>query len=71
MPQPAAAGSAALLMIRIDPEDSWNQNISRINSQVMKMAETTRKLMGITRYETKDYPRGRIVNFDRSSGEGS
>ena len=70
-PLQAAAGNAELLLMQMKPEDPGYEKVSRINVQVMKMGEITRKLMGITRYETKDYPMGKIVDIDRSSGKES
>lgn len=68
-PLQAAAGYAELLLMQMDPEDPGHAKVDKISAQIMKMGEITRKLMGITRYETKSYPMGKIVDIDRSSGE--
>ena len=55
-------------MDMLDPEDPVYPKILKIKSQVERMSGITQKLMGITRYETKDYVHGeRIVDLEKSS----
>lgn len=65
-PMQAAMGNAELLMMQMNPNDSGYEKVRKIKEQIMRMGEITRKLMGITRYETKDYPMGKIVDVERS-----
>jgi CheY-like chemotaxis protein len=67
-PMMAISGYTELLMGTLDPGDPVYLKIDKIKSQVARMSAITQKLMGITRYETKDYARGeRIVDIERSS----
>lgn len=68
-PMQAAVGNAELLMMQMDPNDPGYEKVRKINAQVMKMGEITRKLMGVTRHETIEYPMGKIVDIDQSTGE--
>ena len=67
-PMMAISGHTELLMDTLDPSDPTCQKIGKIKSQVERMSAITQKLMGITRYETKDYVQGeRIVDIEKSS----
>lgn len=67
-PMMAISGHAELLMFTLDPQDPVYPKIAKIKSQIERMGAITQKLMGITRYETRDYVKGeRIVDIDKSS----
>ena len=67
-PMMAISGHTELLMETLDSGDPVYQKIEKIKSQVERMSAITQKLMGITRYETKDYVQGeRIVDIEKSS----
>jgi len=67
-PMMAISGNAELLMGMLDPADPQYDRIAKIKSEVDRMGAITRKLMGITRYETRQYPSGgRIVDLEKSS----
>ena len=67
-PMMAISGHTELLMDTLDPSDPTCQKIEKIKSQIERMSAITQKLMGITRYETKDYVQGeRIVDIEKSS----
>lgn len=67
-PMMAISGHTELLMESLDAEDPIGLKIAKIKSQVERMGAITQKLMGITRYETKDYVQGeRIVDIEKSS----
>jgi len=67
-PMMAISGHTELLMGTLDPSDPTYQKIEKIKFQVERMSAITQKLMGITRYETKDYVQGeRIVDIEKSS----
>lgn len=70
MNQPLMAlyGYAELMMRRLDPEDPLYQAASGIVVQVDRVAELTRKLMGINSYETKPYLKGRIMDIYKATG---
>lgn len=67
-PMMAISGHTELLMDTLDQNDPVYSKIAKIKSQVERMGAITQKLMGITRYETKDYVQGeRIVDLEKSS----
>ena len=67
-PMMAISGNAELLMAVMDPKDPHFDRVSKIRTQVERMGGITRKLMGITRYETRRYTSGeRIVDLEKST----
>ena len=67
-PMMAISGHTELLMDILDQDDPVYPKIVKIKSQVERMGAITQKLMGITRYETKNYVQGeRIVDIEKSS----
>lgn len=67
-PMMAISGHTELLLDTLDEDDPVYLKIAKIKSQVERMGAITQKLMGITRYETKDYVQGeRIVDLEKSS----
>ena len=67
-PMMAISGHTELLLDTLDAGDPVFKKIEKIKSQVERMSAITKKLMGITRYETKDYVKGdRIVDIEKSS----
>ncbi|PIE64273.1 MAG: hypothetical protein CSA26_08965 [Desulfobacterales bacterium] len=67
-PMMAISGHSELLMATTDPSDPIYNKLAKIKGQVQRMSAITSKLMGITRYETKNYAQGeRIVDLDKSS----
>jgi len=67
-PMMTISGHTELLMDTLDQDDPVYPKIAKIKSQVERMGAITQKLMGITRYETKDYVKGeRIVDIEKSS----
>jgi CheY-like chemotaxis protein len=67
-PMMAISGHTELLLDSLETDDPVYPKIAKIKSQVERMGAITQKLMGITRYETKNYVQGeRIVDIDKSS----
>ncbi|MBR9987093.1 MAG: response regulator [Desulfosarcina sp.] len=67
-PMMAISGHTELLMGTLDQDDPVYPKLAKIKSQVERMGAITQKLMGITRYETKNYVQGeRIVDIEKSS----
>lgn len=69
MNQPIMAiiGYSELLMSSVPPGEPVYDKIKKIYEQSKRTGEITRKLMGLTRYETKDYADGeKIVDLDIS-----
>lgn len=64
----AISGHTELLLDTIDPNDPLFPKLAKIKTQVERMGAITQKLMGITRYETRNYGKGeRIVDLEKSS----
>jgi len=64
----AVSGHVELLLDMLDSSDPHYNGLAKIKAQVDRMGAITRKLMGITRYETRQYVNGeRIVDLDKSS----
>ncbi|MBW2107815.1 MAG: hypothetical protein JRI36_03995 [Deltaproteobacteria bacterium] len=68
-PMQAISGYCELLMDDAIHGDRLCTDAKKIHDQVMRMAKIMKKLMGITKYETKDYVfEGRkIIDIDRAS----
>ena len=67
-PLQAIMGLSALLLIELEEDHPQYEKIQKIHEQVEKVGRITGKLMGITRYESKEYGQGiRIVDLDKSS----
>jgi len=57
------------LLMNLRAEELYGPQVKRIMDLTSRMSAITRKLMGITKYETKDYVQGiRIIDLDKSSG---
>jgi len=56
-----------ILMMDIDKKNPTYEKIKEIKGQVDRMGEITKKLMHITKYETKGYLRGQIIDIDKAS----
>jgi PAS domain S-box-containing protein len=67
-PLQALYGRAELIMADIDSDDKAYIAIDKIREQANRMVTITRKLQGITRYETMDYADGsKIIDIHKSS----
>ena len=62
------SGNAELLMCDISESHPNFKKIRNIKEQVDNMGAITKKLMGISRFATKDYTKGsKIIDIDASS----
>ena len=69
-PLQAIMSDIYLAMLEMDKADPLYESMTHIRTQVDRMADITRKLMRITRHETRDYIEGRkIVDIDKAAGE--
>jgi signal transduction histidine kinase len=58
------------LITDMSKDNPLYQHVTEIIEQAERIGEITRRLMGITKYETKDYIKGiKIIDIDRSSNE--
>ena len=67
-PLQVISGHSELLLMRAPEGNPMRKHVSVIKQQVDRMAEITRKLNNITRYEACDYIRGvKIIDIDKAS----
>lgn len=67
-PMMAINGYAELLMVKGDVDPIIGNSLDKIRRQTERMGSITRKLMSITRYETRKYTGGEtIMDIDKSS----
>ncbi|MBF0204164.1 MAG: response regulator [Desulfamplus sp.] len=61
------SGYSELVMMDIDPKTSAYIKLGKIQEQVERMAEITKRLMNISRYKTKKYLDGNIIDLVKAS----
>jgi len=66
-PMQAISGNSELILMDIQEDNPFYRNIKTIKDQVDRLGNITRKLKTITRYKTKDYIKGKIIDIDRAS----
>ncbi len=69
-PMQAVSGYAELLLMDVTPVDRHYARLAAISKQVTRMGAITKKLMSITRYKTKGYLSGQIIDIDQAASEG-
>ena len=60
-------GNAEYMLMTMSPDDAYYENVRDIKDYSQKMGAFTKKLMKLTRYETKEYLSGQILDIDLSS----
>lgn len=65
-PMQVVSGYSELLMMGIKDDNPLYDKINRIKKQVDRMGDITKKLMGIAKYETKNYVSGKIIDIDKA-----
>ena len=69
-PMQNIVGYSQLLKMEVPDDSSLYDKISRIINQIDRMREITRKIMGVTKYETKDYSKNKkIIDIEKSSSK--
>ena len=66
-PMQAISGNSELILMNIQENDPLYRNIKTIKEQVDRMGNITQKLKQVTRYKTKDYINGKIIDIDRAA----
>jgi len=62
------SGSSELMIMDMSKDNPIYETICRLKTQVDRMGTITRKLMGLTRYQTMDYVGGRkIIDINKAS----
>jgi len=65
-PLQVLSGHTALMLSGTDKNDPLCQRAETMKGQIDRMAQTTLKLMNITRYKTKDYQEEKIFDIEQS-----
>ncbi len=66
-PLQIAAGMSEILLLDMSAEDPGYAPLQNIQAQVHRIGSLTRKIMQITRYQSKSYLKGHIVDIDQAS----
>ena len=61
-------GLSEILMEDLPKDQDQAKNLREIKEQIERLGNITKKLMTITRYRTKPYLKGEIIDLDLSSG---
>lgn len=64
-------GNSEIMLLDLAPDHPLSKRLNNIQEQVERMSKTTRNLIKITRYETKQVPQGRVIDIDRAAKEGN
>jgi len=68
-PLQVVMGQAEILKMTAGKNNPLIKHLDTIATQTLKMGEITKKLMNITKYETKPYLKRTIINIDKASPE--
>lgn len=63
------SGYSELLLMDMPEDNPQYETLKKINEQVQRLGKITRRLMGITKYRTKSYLKGNIVDINGASQE--
>ncbi|MCD6287979.1 MAG: hypothetical protein J7M12_02580, partial [Candidatus Hydrogenedentes bacterium] len=67
-PLQALSGCAEILAMKINQDHPLYKYAATIGEQIRKMADITRKLQSIAKYETQEYLKGTtIIDIDKAS----
>lgn len=66
-PLQVVSGYSELIMMDVKENSSIYDKIENIKKQIDRMSEITQKLMRITKYETKDYLKSRIIDIEKAA----
>jgi signal transduction histidine kinase len=66
-PLMAITGYAELIGMRLDKGDPLYADVKKLVKQVERLGKITKRLMTITKYETKEYLDRKIIDIERSS----
>ena len=69
-PLQVISGNCDLLLKGFEKDNNVKKRLKNIEESINELSEITKKIMNITRYETKDYLEGiKIIDIDRASAE--
>ncbi len=65
-PMQSILGNTELISMDIGGDESVNSRMKKIRLEIERMSTITKKIMRITKYETKDYTKGeRIIDIEK------
>ncbi len=59
-------GNAEIMLMDLEADHPLSKRVQRIQEQVERMSKTTRNLIKITSYETKQFPQGTVIDIDKA-----
>lgn len=68
-PLQVVLGQTEIIKMITDKDEPIQKHLDTIIAHITKMGDITKKLMNITKYETKPYLKRTIINIDRASPE--
>lgn len=68
-PLMSISGYTELAIMDTEPQSPAHIKLKKIESQVRRMAEITKKLMHVSRYRIKNYPDGKILDIANASDD--
>jgi len=68
-PMQAISGYSELLLMNMPEDNPLCEELTIIKKQIERMAKITTKLQNITKYETKDYLKRKIIDIDKASSK--
>jgi len=66
-PLQSVSGFSEILLMDIDASDRNYETLKAIKAGIDRIGELTRRVMKVTRYQSKPYLKGQIVDIDQSS----
>ncbi len=67
-PMQSISGYSELLLMELSEDNPLYKKVDKIQSQIFKMGEITKKITSITKYETKEYINGqKIIDIEKSA----
>jgi|GEM_PF-3934583 len=64
------SGYSQLLTADMPDHSPLHEHLTEVGAQIDRMGKITKKLMKITRYESRDYLGGRIIDIEKASDTG-
>ncbi len=60
-------GNSEIMLLDLEPDNPLSKRIINIQNQVKRMSRMTRNLIQVTRYETKQFPQGKVIDIDKAA----
>jgi PAS domain S-box-containing protein len=70
-PMQSVTGYGELLLTSKSVDQAYEYKIKKLTEQIQRMAQITNKLQKISRYETKDYLKGKIIDIEKATEKSS